>query len=107
MVTVKQEKLDAIKFLAQSKLANIANIISQTMQGGCISSIEFHKVLQEVEKYRKLTANSTNQAKTKVRQIEKEQGEELAEQRCKEAKRVLKEKLQIIQVSRVSIPFKV
>ena len=63
MVTVKQEKLDAIKFLAQSKLANIANIISQTMQGGCISSIEFHKVLQEVEKYRKLTANSTNQVK--------------------------------------------
>ena len=107
MVTVKQEKLDAIKFLAQSKLANIANIISQTMQGGGISSIEFHKVLQEVEKYRQLKANSINQAKTKVRQIEKEQGEELAEQRRKEAKRVLKEKFQIIQVSRVSIPFKV
>ena len=88
MVTVKQEKLDAIKFLAQSKLANIANIISQTMQGGGISSIEFHKVLQEVEKYRQLTANSINQAKTKVRQIEKEQGEELAEQRRKEAKKV-------------------
>ena len=45
MVTVKQEKLNAIKFLAQSKLANVANMISQTTQGGGISSIEFHKVL--------------------------------------------------------------
>ena len=60
MFTVKQEKLDAIKFLAQSKLDNIANIISQTLQGRDISSIEFHKVLQDVEKYRKLAANSKN-----------------------------------------------
>ena len=60
MFTVKQEKLDAIKFLAQSKLDNIANIISQTLQGRDISSIEFHKVLQELGKYRKLTANSKN-----------------------------------------------
>ena len=45
MVTVKQEKLNAIKFLAQSKLANVANMISQTTQGGGISSIEFRKVL--------------------------------------------------------------
>ena len=48
--TLKQEKHDAIKLLAQSKLNSIANIISQAMQDGDISSIEFHKVLQEVEK---------------------------------------------------------
>ena len=60
MFTAKQEKHDAIKFLAQSKLDNIANIISQTLQGRDISSIEFHKVLQELDKYRKLTANSKN-----------------------------------------------
>ena len=60
MFTVKQEKRDAIKFLAQSKLDNIANIISQTLQGRDISSIEFHIILQELEKYRKLTANSKN-----------------------------------------------
>ena len=47
---MKQEKHDAIKLLAQSKLHSIADIISQAMQDGYISSIEFHKVLQEVEK---------------------------------------------------------
>ena len=45
-----------------------------------ISSIEFHKVLQEVEKYRTLKADISNQTKTKVRQITKEQREELLEQ---------------------------
>ena len=54
--TVKQEKHDAIKLLAQSKLDSMADIISQAMQDGDISSIELHKVLQEVEKYRKLKA---------------------------------------------------
>ena len=84
--TVKQEKHDAIKLLAQSKLGSIADIISQAMQAGDISSIEFHKVLQEVEKYRKLKADIRSQAKTKVRQITKEQREELLEQRRKEGK---------------------
>ena len=51
ILTVKQEKHDAIELLAQSNLDSIANIISQKMQGRHISSTEFHKVLQEVEKY--------------------------------------------------------
>ena len=85
--TVKQEKHDAIKLLAQSKLDSIADIISQAMQDGDISSIEFHKVLQEVEKYRKLKADIRNQAKAKVKQITKEQREELLEQGRKEDKR--------------------
>ena len=71
--TAKQEKHDPIKALAQSKLDSIANIISQAMQGRDISPSEFHKVLQEVEKYCKLTADIRNQAKTKVKQITKEQ----------------------------------
>ena len=41
--TVKQEKHDAIKLLVQSKLDSMADIISQAMQDGDISSIEFHK----------------------------------------------------------------
>ena len=49
--TMKQEKHDAIKLLAQSKLDSIADIISLAMQDEDISFIEFHKVLQEVEKY--------------------------------------------------------
>ena len=40
--TVKQEKDDAIKLLAWSKLDSIASIISQAMQDGDVSFIEFH-----------------------------------------------------------------
>ena len=61
---------------------SIANIISQAIQDGDISSIEFQKVLQEVEQYRKLKADIRNQ--TKVKQTTKEQGEELLEQGRKE-----------------------
>ena len=61
---------------------SIANIISQAIQDGDISSIEFQKVLQEVEQYRKLKADIRNQ--TTVKQTTKEQGEELLEQGRKE-----------------------
>ena len=84
--TVKQGKHDSIKLLAQSRLDSIANIISQVMQGGDISPTKFHKVLQEVEKYRKLKADIRNQAKAKIKQITKEQREELLEQGRKEYK---------------------
>ena len=77
---VKQEKHDSIKLLAQSKLDSIANIISQAMQDGDISPTEFHKVLQEVEKYRKLKDDIRNQAKAKVKEIMKEQREEILKQ---------------------------
>ena len=56
------------------------------MQDGAISPTEFHKVLQEVEKYRKLKADIRNQFKAKVREITKEQQEELLEQERKEGK---------------------
>ena len=69
-----------MKLLVQSKLDSIANIVSQAMQEGEISPTEFHKVLQEVEKYRKLKADIRNQAKAKVNKITKEQREEILEQ---------------------------
>ena len=75
--TVKQEKHDSIKLLAQSKLDSIANTISQAIQDENASPTEFHKVSQEVEKYRKLKADIRNQAKIKIRQITKEQREEI------------------------------
>ena len=85
--TVKQEEHDATKLLAKSKLDSMADIISQAMQDRDISSnvksiasIAIGKVLQEVEKYRKLKSNIRNQAKAKVKQIIKEQREELLEQ---------------------------
>ena len=81
-----QGKHDSTKLLAHSKLDSIANIISQAMQDGDISSIEFHIVLQKVEKYCKLKADVRNQAKAKVKQITKEQREKLLEQGRKEGK---------------------
>ena len=54
------------------------------MQDRDISPTEFHKVLQEVEKYRKLKADIRNQAKTKIKQITKEKREKLLEQGRKE-----------------------
>ena len=77
--------------LAQSKLDNITNIISQAMQDGDISPIEFHKLLQEREKYRKLKADIRNRIKAKVKQIEKEQREEIFEQGRKEGRKEGKE----------------
>ena len=90
-LTVKQGKHDAMKLLVQSKLDSITDIISQVVQDGDISPTEFHKVLQEVEKYRKLKAVSRNQTKAKVKQIEKEQREELLEQGRKEERKEGKE----------------
>ena len=56
------------------------------MQDGDISPTEFHKVLQEVEKYRRLKVDIRNQAKAKVKEITKEQREEILEQGRKEGK---------------------
>ena len=105
--TVKQEKHDAIKLLSQSKLDSIDNIILQAMQDGNIFPTVFHKVLQEVEKYRKRKADIRNLTKAKVKDITKEQREEILEQGRKEGKEdFLYEKSQILQVPRVSMPFK-
>ena len=60
--TVKQEKYDAIKLLAQRKLDSIANIVYQVMQDGDISPTEFYKEMQEVEKYLTLKADIRNKA---------------------------------------------
>ena len=86
--TVKQGKRDAIMALAQSKLDSIADIISQAMQDGDISPAEFHKVLQEREKNRKLKADIRNRTKVKVKEIEKEQREEILKQGRKKGKQI-------------------
>ena len=51
------------------------------------------RALQEVEKYRNLKADIRNQAKAKVKQITKEQREELLEQGRKEGKEKLLRKI--------------
>ena len=64
-------------------------MISQALRiyRGYISSTEFHKVLEEVEKYRKLKADIRNQAKAKVKEITKERREEILKQGRKEDKK--------------------
>ena len=94
--SVKQEKHNAIKLLAQSKLDTITNIISQAMQDGDISPTEFHIGLQEVEKYRRLKADIRNQAKAKVKEITKERQEEILEQAKKEGKEDFLQKIAYI-----------
>ena len=85
---MKEKKHDVIMLLAQSKLDTIVNIISQAVQGGDISPTEFHKVSLKREKYRKLKADIRNRTKANVKQIEKEQREEILEQGRKEGKEI-------------------
>ena len=54
------------------------------MQDGDISPTEFHKVLQGVEKYRKLKADIRKQAKARLKQINEEQPEKILKQGRKE-----------------------
>ena len=91
--TVKQEKHDAIKLFAQSKLDSIADIILRAVQGGDFSRTEFHKELEEVEKYRKLKADIRNQVKPKVKEKTQEKREEILEQGRKEGKEVFSRKI--------------
>ena len=105
--TVKQEKRDAIKLLAQNNLDSTTNIISQAMQDGDISPTEFHKVLQEVEKHRKLKADIRNQTKAKVKEITKQQREEILEQGRKEGKEGFLRKIANTSVPSMSMPFKI
>ena len=56
------------------------------MQDGDISATKFRKVLQEVEKYYKLKADIGNQARGKVKEITKEQPEEILEEGRKDGK---------------------
>ena len=99
---MERGKHDAIMRLAQSKLDSITDIILQTMQDGDISPTEFHKVLQEVKKCRELKAGFRNRTKAKVKQIEKEQREEIFEQGRKERREEGKDNL-LRQIENTSV----
>ena len=63
------------------------------MQDEDISSIEFHKVLQEAEKYHKLKNDITNQTKANLKKMMREQREELLQQIRKEGKKNFLQKI--------------
>ena len=58
-----------MKFFGKAKLVNISDAISQAILEEKISSAEFYKILQEIEKYHKLKREIQSQSKGKVRQI--------------------------------------
>ena len=100
---MKQEKHNAIKLFAPTKLDSMADIISQAMQDRDISSNEFHKVLQEVERYRKLKSN----AKPRYNKLLKNNEKNYMKKEEKKARKFFYGKPQILQISRVSVPFKI
>ena len=94
--------------LAQGKLDSIANNISQAMQDGNISPTEFHRILQQKENYCKLKADIYNQAMAKLKIIMKEQREKkYLNKEEKKVKKIFYKKFQILEASRVSIPYKI
>ena len=76
------------------------------MQDQDISLTEFQKVLQEIEQCRKLKADIRNQTKTKIKKVTKEQRKNYLSKEEKKAK-IFYKKLQILQVPRVPMPFKI
>ena len=53
----------------QAKLGIIRDVISQAIQDETVSSDEFQKIQQEMEKYNELKEGTRRENKVKVRQI--------------------------------------
>ena len=102
ILTVKLEKHNGINLLPQSSWDSLADIISRTMQDREISSMEFHKVLQGVEKYRKVKVGIINHAKTKVKHITKNSKKNYLNKDESKAKSFSYKKLKILEKSKVS-----
>ena len=105
--TVKQEKHDSIKLLAQSKLGSIANIISHAIQDEDICTTEFHKVLLEVENIANLRLILGTRLRPRQKRSRKNNEKNYLNKEEKKARKVSYEKLQTLQLSRVSVPFKI
>ena len=63
------------------------------MEDGDIPLTKFQKVLQKVEEYRRLKADIRNQAKAKVKEITKEQQEEILEHERRKGKKYFLQKI--------------
>ena len=67
LFAVKQDKHSLIKFLALTKLDCISDAMPKAIQDENILPAEFRKLLQEIEKYRKLKEKFRKQNNVKVR----------------------------------------
>ena len=71
-----------------------------------MKDIRFHKVLQEVEKYRKLKTDIKINLKPRQIRLQKNNVKNYLNKVEKKAMKMFYGKLQILQVSRVQMPFK-
>ena len=76
------------------------------MQDGEISSLEFNKLLQEVQKYCKLKNDIRNQAKNKVKQIKENNDKNFLNKEEMKAWKTFYKQSQILQILTVLMPFK-
>ena len=67
--------------------------MSYAIQAKNISHAEFHEIMQVMEKYRKLKEMICRQNKAKVRQIAKQQSDELLEQERKKGREEFLQKI--------------
>ena len=85
-MNVKLKKHDEIRLLAQTKLESIQDIISKALNDGVVSDLEFERILNEVERYRKLKQDLRHKAKKKTGAITDEMKEKLIQQGREEGK---------------------
>ena len=91
-VTTKAEKHLKIKTLAMAKLDTIASHVSKAMMDDFISDEEFKLIMEEMEKYKALKEEITNNTKKKLKTEEEESSIERGRQEARESFRRLVEK---------------
>ena len=87
--------------MAQTKSGSVSDAISQAIQNENTLPAEFHKILQVME-----NIEIQRQNKAKVRQITKEEREELLEHGKRKGRKIFYKKLQLLSVPRVTMSFK-
>ena len=90
--TIKAEKHLKIKTLASAKLDTIASHISKAMMDNHISDDEFKLIMEELNKYKALKEEITNNTKKKLKTEEEESLIERGRQEARESFRKLVEK---------------
>ena len=79
--------------MSQTKLESISDAISQAIQDKNILPAEFHKMLKDMEKYRKLKEGIRRQNKAKVREITKKSDKNCLNKEEKKPRKIFYEKV--------------
>ena len=71
IICVKQAKYNSVEFLAQTKLERISGVISKKIREENLFSAEFHKIMQNMEKYCKIKEEIRRKTKQKEDKLQK------------------------------------